>query len=125
MLEIAFGVTGNGAADATGAEQESGLLEQGGADVGNGERAAGVLKKREQVEGGTGTFAGRWWRRGRFGPAVGGPLDSRLRDERPEHHQGGATCALARRNGRAVSEQPSQIEVTISDTVEPVADALA
>ncbi len=50
MLEIAFGVTGNGAADPAGAEQKSGLLEQGGADVGDGERAPGVVEEREHVE---------------------------------------------------------------------------
>jgi len=62
MHEIAFGVTGNGAADAAGAEQESGLLEQGGTDVGDGERSAGVLEERQHAKRGAGDLTGRQWR---------------------------------------------------------------
>jgi len=58
MLEMAFGVTGNGAADATGAEQENGLVEQSGADIGDGKRSAGVLEERQHAERGTSNLMG-------------------------------------------------------------------
>jgi hypothetical protein len=62
MLEIEFGVTGNGAADTTGAEQEDGLLEQGGANLSDSGSAADVVEERQHVERRASDLTRRRWR---------------------------------------------------------------
>jgi len=95
MLEIVFIVTGNGAADSSGAEQENSLLEQRSAYLGHHEYSAGGLENRNHAECRHDDLVSRhrWWRR-RCRPMVRGTLNACLRNKGPEHHQCGRSWCV-------------------------------
>jgi len=52
-------------------------------------------------------------------------IESSLSDECREHHEGVVVGAIGGKDDRAMSEEPGEVEVAMSDALEPVADALA
>lgn len=126
MLEIVFSVAGNAAVDSTGAEQENGLLEQRGTYLGHHEYSAGGVEKRNHAERRHDDLVSghRRWRR-RCRPGKRGTLNACLRNEGPEHYQCPVSWCVVRGDHRAVSKEPCKIEVSMRDTLDPIANTLS